>query len=111
MYQALIFIGIALVFAVLKIYLEKRLAPLDAVGDERQLGDLAFSKGCSVYQLFQEAGSDWNFSQTKIEADFKQYVNQSQVPSYLHNYLQKNRLPGNQTYQKLLYPGGRPPYL
>lgn len=111
MYQALIFIGIALVFALLKVYLEKRLAPLDAVGDERQLGDLAFSKGCSVHQLFKEAGSEWNFSQAKIEADFKQYVHQSHVPPYLHDYLQKNLHADNQTYQKLLYPGGRPPYL
>ena len=35
MYQTLIFIVIALAFALLKVYLEKRLAPLDAVGEER----------------------------------------------------------------------------
>jgi hypothetical protein len=111
MYQTLIFIGIALVFALLKVYLEKRLAPLDAVGVERQLGDLAFSRGCSVFQLFTEAGSVWNFSQAKIESDFKQYVNRNDVPPYLQDYLQKQVQAGDHTYQKLLYPGGRPPYL
>jgi len=111
MYQTLIFIVIALAFALLKVYLEKRLAPLDAVGEERQLGELAFARGCSVYQLFQEAGAVWNFSQAKVEADFKQYVSQSRVPPYLHDYLLKNLQAGDQTYQKLLYPGGRPPYL
>ena len=111
MYQTLLFIGIALLFAALKVYLEKRLAPLDAIGQERQLGDLAFSRGCSVYHLFEEAGSVWNFSQAKIEADFKQYVHQNDVPPYLNDFLQKNLQSGDQTYQKLLYPGGRPPYL
>ena len=111
MYQALVFICIALIFAALKVYLEKRWAPLDAMGDERLLGDLAFSRGCSVFQLFEEAGAVWNFSRSKIEADFRQYVLQNDVPPYLHEYLQANLQPGEHTYQKLLYPGGRPPYL
>ena len=108
---SLIFIGLALVFAVGKVFLEKRLAPLDAAGDHRRLGDLAFTLDCSVYDLFARAGTDWKFSQAKIDADFRDYVHNDRIPPYLHAYLQKEDLSGQQTYQELIYAGGRPPYL
>ncbi|MBL0716243.1 MAG: hypothetical protein JJV98_21365 [Desulfosarcina sp.] len=111
MTTSIIFIGLAVLFVLAKIILEKRLAHLDAAGDERRLGDLSFSLGCSVYDLFVQAGTTWDFSKAKIEADFKDYVLHDQIPPYLHDYLQKNGLSGNQTYQELLYSGGRPPYL
>jgi hypothetical protein len=111
MANAALFIAIALVFALGKILLEKRLAPLDAAGDQRRLDDLAFTKGCSVYELFKAAGSVWNFSTSKIEADFRQYIHHDHVPPYVHDYLRKDLSAGNQTYHKLLFSGGRPPYL
>lgn len=107
----LIFIGLALFFALGKVILEKRLAPLDAAGDERRLVDLAFSMDCSVYDLFTHAGAVWNFSQAKIDADFKDYVHSDRIPHYLRAYLRQNGRSGQQTYQELLYAGGRPPYL
>ena len=110
-FHQLLYIGIALIFAVLKIALEKRLAPLDALGDENRLSDLAYDKGCSVFDLFKEAGSKWNFSKNKIEADFRQYVHQGLIPTYLQNYLDQNHPQGDQTYRKVLFSGGRPPYL
>ena len=108
---SLIFIGLAFVFALGKVVLEKRLAPLDAAGDHRRLGDLAFTLDCSVYDLFVRAGADWNFSQAKIDADFRDYVHSDRIPPYLHAYLQQEGLSGQQTYQELIYAGGRPPYL
>lgn len=111
MSSTLIFIGLALVFALGKVVLEKRLAYLDAVGDERRLCELAFSMGCSVYDLFTKAGEEWNFSKTKIDADFKTFVTEERIPSYLKDFLLKNTHPGDHTYQKILFSGGRPPYL
>lgn len=111
MSHPLIFIGIAALFALLKIVLEKRLAPLDAAGDEHRLSDLAYDRGCSVYDLFKEAGKMWNFSNSKIENDFKQYALDNHIPEYLHDYLKKSLPPDSRTYQKLLFSGGRPPYL
>ena len=61
-FHPLMYIGIALIFAALKIILEKRLAPLDAQGDENRLSDLAYDKGCSEFDLFKEAGSKCNLS-------------------------------------------------
>ena len=111
MFRALTFIAIGLIFALLKIWLEKRLAPLDAVGDEHRLSDLAYDRGCSVYDLFKEAGEKWNFSNTKIDSDFKQYVHQNFIPPYMHDYLKQSAPTGDRTYQKVLFSGGRPPYL
>ena len=111
MSSAIIFMFLALIFALAKIVLEKRLAPMDASGDERGLGDLAFTLNCSVYDLFQNAGADWNFSKEKIDRDFKNYVRTNQIPSYLHDYLHRTERPAEKTYQELLYAGGRPPYL
>jgi hypothetical protein len=108
---SIIFIALALVFALGKILLEKRWAPLDAAGDERRLGELAFNKGCSVYDLFAKAGEAWHFSKAKIDADFKDYVHSDRIPPYVHDYLQQNGLAAHRTYQELLYAGGRPPYL
>lgn len=111
MFHPLIFIGIALIFAILKIVLEKRLAPLDALGDDQRLGDLAYDKDCSVFDLFKEAGEKWDFSKTKIDADFRRYVIQGFIPPYLHDYLDQNGPNGDHTYRKVLFSGGRPPYL
>jgi hypothetical protein len=111
MFHPFIFIGIALIFAILKIVLEKRLAPLDALGDEHLLSDIAYNEGCSVFNLFEKAGEKWNFSKSKINADFKQYVNQGFIPTYLHDYLDQNGPTGDHTYRKVLFSGGRPPYL
>lgn len=111
MSTTVIFIGLALAFALGKVFLEKRLAHLDAAGDESRLDDLAFSMDCSVYDLFTRAAETWNFSKAKIEADFKAYVHQNRIPPYLKDFLRNNSQANDQTYQKLLFSGGRPPYL
>jgi len=103
--------GLALVYAVLKIVLEKRLAPLDDVGDERDIAELAFECGCSVYDLFRSAGDQWRFSERKINADFQAYLQTNRMPSYVSAFVRNHRPNAPRTYQRLLYTGGRPPYL
>lgn len=104
-------IGLALIFILGKIILEKRLAHLDALGDLRDLGELAFARGCSVYDLFAQAGAVWRFPKTKIDADFKNYTQTDQVPPYLQDYLRHAGQSSEKPYQEMLYAGGRPPYL
>ena len=112
MASMLIFICLAVLYGGLKIILERRLAPLDVLGTDGDLKDVAFAKGCSVYDLFKRANQDWHFSQTKIETDFKNYLNRGDIPGYVRLYIQaqpKNTF--DRTYSKLLFSGGRPPYL
>lgn len=111
MQNAIAFVIIGLIYAVAKVILERKLAPLDATGDERELSDLAFARGCSVYDIFRTAGSTWNFSNVKIDGDFRDYLNEGRVPAYLHDYLKRQRHPGDRTYHMLIFSGGRPPYL
>ena len=111
MLNTLFFVGIALVYAILKIYLEKRLAPLDAVGDDRRMADLAFASRCSVYDLFVSAGSKWSFSRGKIDEDFHRYLKRGEIPPYVHDYVQRHLQAEDHTYQQLIFSGGRPPYL
>jgi hypothetical protein len=111
MYNAIFFIVIGLIYVVLKIYLEKRLAPLDAVGEERELSDLTFANGYSVYEVFNTAGSTWNLPAEKSEEDFKNYLQGGAIPHYVRDYLRRQLKPGDCTYQKLIFSGGRPPYL
>ena len=111
MTSALIFIILTIVFAWAKIVLEKRLAPMDASGVDRHLSDVAFTIGCSVYDLFENAGAELHFSQTKIDQDFKNYLRNNQTPPYVDAYVQRLGCPREATYQKILYSGGRPPYL
>ena len=111
MYESIIFIGLGLIYACLKIYLEKRLAPLDAESDERRILDLAFVIGCNVYQLFKEAGAKWKFSEYKIDEDFKRYLREEYIPGYVRRFIREHEKAGDRTYQMLLFSGGRPPYL
>ena len=111
MFNTLLFIVIGLIYVVLKIYLEKRLAPFDAVGEECELSDLAFTNGNSVYEVFKTAGSTWNLPAEKCEDDFTIYLQRGAIPHYVRDYLRRQLKPGDRTYQKLIFSGGRPPYL
>lgn len=111
MIHALLLFGLALVYVILKVFLEKRLAPLDDAGDERRLADLAFACGCSVFDLFRRAGAQWHFSDHKIDGDFRHYLKADVVPPYVSAYLRQHRLERNNTYHRLIHTGGRPPYL
>jgi hypothetical protein len=106
------FICLAVLYGGLKIVLERRLAPLDVIGDEGDLADLAFATGCSVYDLFQRSGQHWRFSQTKIDSDFKAYLNQGDIPGYVRLFIDDQPMHiRDRTYSKLIFSGGRPPYL
>jgi hypothetical protein len=111
MINPLMIFGLALGYLLLKVYLEKRWAPLDDAGDDRHLADLAFACGCNVFDIFKSAGAQWNFSVQKAERDFRRYLRTGHVPTYVHRYVTGHRLYRNSTYQRLIFNGGRPPYL
>jgi hypothetical protein len=108
----LVFIVLAGLYCGLKIFLERRLAPLDVLGAEGDLADVAFASGCSAYDLFQLAGQRWCFSPSKIEGDFKAYLNRGDIPGYVRLYIDAQpKQTRDRTYSKLIFSGGRPPYL
>ena len=111
MINSLFFIAIGIIYALLKIYLEKRFAPQDAAGEERRLADLAFACRRSEYEMFELSGDRWNIEREKIEQDFKNYVKSGHVPAYVRDLLRQHPENKDRTYQMLIFSGGRPPYL
>ncbi len=109
--SALIFIILGLGYAIGKVWLEKRLAPKENEQNGLQLENLAFARGCSVYDIFQAAGVKWNFSHFKLDQDFKSYLGEGFVPAYVHEYCRHDYRANDRTYQEILFSGGRPPYL
>ena len=103
--------ALAIVYIVLKIVLEKRLAPLDTVGLDQSLSELAYSWGCSTYEVFRRAGAKWNFSGQKIDADFRSYLSEGVMPPYVIDLVELESRTNKHSYHRLLYNGGRPPYL
>ena len=47
----------------------------------------------------------------KIGDGFRQYLREGHVPHYVEEYVHRDHRASDRTYQKLLFPGGRPPYL
>ena len=112
MNEMVVFTCLAVLYAALKIILERYLAPLDTVGDNQDLSDVAFSIGCSVFTLFKRAGDEWHFSNAKIDHDFKSYLNTGDIPGYVRMFVkQQPAQKRDRTYNKLIFSGGRPPYL
>jgi hypothetical protein len=112
MISMLTFIGLAGLYGVLKIILERRLAPLDVANEEADLADVAFSSGCSVYALFHQAGVVWPFSTDRIQSDFKNYLHTGDIPGYVRQFVKTQPTQvRDRTYSKLIFSGGRPPYL
>jgi hypothetical protein len=111
MIEIILFAGLAAAYAAAKVLFENRLAPLEAGGDERRLADLAFACGISEFDLFKAAGVSWRFSLEKSERDFKRYLREGHIPSYVSDYVANHLKTKDRTYQTILYAGGRPPYL
>jgi hypothetical protein len=112
MTSIILFICLAVFYGALKIILEIHLAPLDVLGEEGDLSDVAFSRGCSVYALFEQAGDVWPFSKDRIKNDFNVYLNTGDIPGYVRQYVRSQPpLLRDRTYSKLIFSGGRPPYL
>ena len=111
MINIVIFFALGILYMMLKIYLERRLALQDATAIERRLADLAFASGCSEYELFKRSAEKWRFSNQKIERDFRRYLKTGHLPTYMNQLLAEHAGDADSTYQQLIFSGGRPPYL
>jgi len=46
---------------------------------------------CSEYDIFVKSGKKWNFSEMKIEHDFKNYLLKNEIPFYVRDFLKEQR--------------------
>jgi len=69
---------------------ERRLRKMKK-SDEDLLFDRARSLSCSEYDIFVQSGKKWNFSEMKIEHDFKNYLLKNEIPFYVRDFLKEQR--------------------
>ena len=75
------------------IYFEKNHCKRAFISNDEYLSSLAMARRCSVYDLFLCSGVDWRFSKSKIETDFRDYLNTGNIPHYVASYAKQNIRP------------------
>jgi hypothetical protein len=83
---------VMLYFAALS-YFDNRHSKQAFITNDEYLSSLAIIRQCSVYDLFVCSGVDWKFSNSKIDSDFKAYLETGHIPHYVVNYVKQNVRP------------------
>ena len=109
MIKALIFVVLAFCYIALKNYFEGRLLREYENSDEYCLSSLAVARKCSVYDIFRKAAEEWNFSDGKVENDFRSYLRTGDIPHYISTYVRKHTRDMDRRYRALVHPGGSLP--
>ncbi|RMG68174.1 MAG: hypothetical protein D6710_10470 [Nitrospirae bacterium] len=83
-FRILILLFIALF--VLKLIFKRR---VKLQTDSEILFSASRKRECSEYDIFKEAASEWSFSESKVKADFKAYLETGNIPRYVLDYAKK----------------------
>ena len=89
--ETFIFLLLAVVYVVVKKYIERIERRKRPRSDEELLSALSSDRGCSEYELFHLAGNQWHRSAGLIEEDFKKYLTDGFLPPYVRDYIRKNK--------------------
>jgi len=88
--KPLIFIGIVLLYVVLKRRINRQRSSRD-LEDVEYLAQLSLQRQCSEYDLFHECGDEWHLPALRIEEDFKIYLQTHHLPHYVRDFIRKAR--------------------
>ena len=91
--ESYIFLLLTAFYFCVSSYANRRFAERRVIRDDEYVTCLAMARECSVYTIFQNAGSDWNFSESKIDSDFKNYLREGFIPQYVSTFAKRNVLP------------------
>jgi hypothetical protein len=102
---------VAVAYIGIRNYLTNRSLKKENRSDEELLSTLAMTRRSNAFEVFKAAGEEWNFSKTKIQNDFHQYLTRGDIPRYVADYARRNVTDADLKYRDLIYPrgGGRPP--
>ena len=104
---------LAFIFAVVLYVLLKRYANRKQAGrrleDAEFLAQLAVQCKCSEYDLFHACGRDWHLAPSRIERDFKTYLQDQRLPHYVRDFIRKTRDMPDDTHPPPGDPGGNLP--
>ena len=54
-----------------------------------QLAQIARKQGGSEYDIFRKAALEWNEPESRIDDDFKRYLNEEIIPYYVNGYIRE----------------------
>ncbi len=91
--EGLFFLLLTVLYFLGASFADKRFASCRSIRDDEYLACLAMARQCSVYRIFQSAGDEWRFSQTKIDSDFAHYLREGFIPRYVIDFSKKNARP------------------
>jgi hypothetical protein len=109
MINALLLLTIAVAYTLFMLLVEKRAKSDTPLSDDEVLATLAVEIGCSIYDLFGEAGKHWNATPEKILQDFNHYLKTNHLPPYMRQFLRSIEHPPEVSYQARLFSGGKLP--
>jgi len=89
-YNVLMLVGLAVLYFLVMKIVDRRVQRQKPFSDEEYLSGLALIKECSAYDIFREAGSDWNLKENKIEKDFNAYLLKGGIPHYVRDFIRRN---------------------
>ncbi len=81
-----IIIFLLIVLILLKLYFKRRVR---VYSDIDLLYKLSRKRECSEYDIFRAAADLWNFSEKKVDEDFKRYLNDGDIPKYVKDFMEK----------------------
>lgn len=70
-------------------YMDMRWSRSHELTDNEFLTRLAEAKGKSEYEIFFMAAESWRRQNSQIEADFRTYLLQGQIPYYVKDYIRR----------------------
>ena len=92
-WTAIAFVMLVMIYFAALSYLNNMHSKRAFITNDEYLNSLAIIQKCSVYELFMRSGVDWRFSNSKIDADFKAYLETGHIPHYVVNYVKQNVRP------------------
>jgi hypothetical protein len=103
--------ALAVVYIGVRNYLSNRSLKKEDRSDEELVATLAMVRETNAFEVFKSAGRQWNFSDSKIQRDFEQYLTLGDIPRYVVSYARENITEADLEYRDLIHPrgGGRPP--
>jgi len=89
-WTAIIFVMLVMGYFAALSFLENQHSQKAFISNDEFLASLAIVRQCSVYDLFVCSGSEWRFSNSKVESDFRSYLKTGHIPHYVVNYVKQN---------------------
>lgn len=103
---AAVFLLAAVVYVIGRRLIEKYERRNRTLSDEERLAAMAAETDCSEFDLFRQAGRQWQVAATQIDEDFRRYLTRGRLPFYVRDFIRKNDLGSTDGNRDITRPGG-----